>query len=118
MERVNFVDLDTNRKCAEVVYVRSPHEFWIRLEETKEEYLAMLNKLQADYESANFHQDEQTQSMKTNYPLGLYCVFNQNLFEWHRCEVLCINKNQALICYIDIGERDFVPVKSLKYLKV
>ena len=44
------------------------------------------------------------------------CVFNQQLFEWHRCEILIVNKSEVLISYIDLGWTDLVAVKSVKKL--
>lgn len=48
----------------------------------------------------------------------MYCVFNQKLFEWHRCEIIRINHSDISIFYIDIGSVDLVSIKSLKTLKV
>lgn len=45
--------MSSNRKCAEVVNVKSPHNFWIRLEEYKNDYTEMLSRLQVEYEDAH-----------------------------------------------------------------
>ena len=50
---MNDVNLDSNRKCAEVVSVKSPFEFWVRLEESKGEFESMLSQLQEDYKHAH-----------------------------------------------------------------
>ena len=50
--------------------------------------------------------------------LGLGCTFNQRLFEWHRCEIQSIVKSNAYVMFIDTGETDLVPLKSVKFLKV
>ena len=39
--------------CAEVLFAKSPHSFWVRLEENRTEYEEMLNKLQTEYENAH-----------------------------------------------------------------
>ena len=43
--------MDSNKKCAEVIHVRSPFSFWVRLEDYKNDYKDMLLHLQEDYAS-------------------------------------------------------------------
>lgn len=45
--------MNSNRKCGEIVHCKSPHNFWIRLEEYKNDYTAMISRLQAEYEDAH-----------------------------------------------------------------
>lgn len=42
------------------------------------------------------------------------------MFEWHRCEVLSINKSldSIHIYYIDLGTKDLIPFRFLKHLRV
>ena len=47
-----------------------------------------------------------------------YCAFNQSLYEWQRCEVLFLTKNDASILFIDIGSTVDVPITSIKLLQV
>jgi hypothetical protein len=49
----NEIELNSNRKLCEVCYIKSPHNFWIRLEENKEEYNLMLKQLQKEYQQSN-----------------------------------------------------------------
>jgi hypothetical protein len=49
----NEIDLDSNRKCAEVLYIKSLKNFWVRLEEHKNEYFTMIEQLQDDYQNAH-----------------------------------------------------------------
>lgn len=41
--------LGSNKKCAEVLHVRSPFSFWVRLDDFKNDFKAMLAHLQRDY---------------------------------------------------------------------
>lgn len=49
----NEINLSSNRKCAEVSFIKSPHNFWLRFEEYKNDYAEMLANLQADYQNAH-----------------------------------------------------------------
>jgi hypothetical protein len=42
---------ESNKKCAEVVFVRSPGYFWLRFDECKQKYLELIDNLQAEYSS-------------------------------------------------------------------
>jgi hypothetical protein len=39
---------ESNKKCAEVVYVKSPSHFWLRFDEWKPEFTEMFEALQHD----------------------------------------------------------------------
>jgi len=115
MDKINDADLGNfNQMFAEVLFAKSPHSFWVRLEENREEYEEMLKKLQTDYENA--HEDPSF-NPKTLVPGMLYCSFNRKLFEWHRCEILLVTKNDVSVFNIDIGTTDLIPIKSIKILK-
>ena len=56
-------------------------------------------------------------SSSKNLTVGtLCCVFNQKLFEWHRCEILSFNNHDAFISYVDIGTTDLVHTKYIRPL--
>jgi len=114
MDLVNEIDLSSHRQCGVVCFVKSPHNFWIRLDEFKTELIDMNDRLQTEYENA---MNEDGFNVK-NLKLGLlYCVFNQKNFEWQRCEILRINQNEISIFYIDFGEIDLVAAESIRPLK-
>ncbi|CAF0937993.1 unnamed protein product, partial [Brachionus calyciflorus] len=109
------VNANANRKCAEMVHIKSPNNFWIRLEEYKNDYIEMLAQLQSQYQDA--HEDCESLNISDVKLGSTYCSFNHILFEWHRCEILAVNMTDVYISYIDIGHTDLVPVKSIKNLK-
>ena len=51
--KIDDVDLGNNRVCAEVVFSKSPHSFWVRLADTTDEFNQMITKLQVEYENAH-----------------------------------------------------------------
>ncbi len=135
------VELGSNRKCAEVCCIKNPTNFWVRLEDQKDDYLSMVNQLQAEYNTSdsnkllttsllfisflyqNWYSIYSTISRPHFEPKhfivgSTYCTFNQRLYEWHRCEILRVNERDALVFFTDIGAKDLVPIKSLKILKV
>jgi tudor domain-containing protein 1/4/6/7 len=114
MDPIENVDLGSNRKCAEVCYIKNPTNFWIRLEEHKRDYFAFIKNLQIEYNDAF----ENNEFDPKNLIVGsVYCTFNQKLFEWHRCEILRINERDALVFFTDIGCKELVQIGSLKLLK-
>ena len=48
----------------------------------------------------------------------IYCVFNRMIFEWQRCELLCLTNYGALVFNIDVGNIELIQTVSLKILKV
>jgi len=50
MDDANFGD---NRVCAEVVFSKSPHSFWVRLSDSTNDFNEMIARLQVEYENAN-----------------------------------------------------------------
>ena len=52
-ESSNAADLSSNRKCAEICFIKNPSSFWIRLEDLKTDYYEMIEQLQIDYQDAH-----------------------------------------------------------------
>lgn len=52
------ISLGSNKKCAEVIHVRSPYSFWVRLDDYKNDYRAMLAQLQLDYADSKDTENE------------------------------------------------------------
>jgi hypothetical protein len=50
MDDANF---GNNQVCAEVVFSKSPHSFWVRLADTTNDFNEMIARLQVEYEHAN-----------------------------------------------------------------
>ncbi|CAF0920765.1 unnamed protein product [Brachionus calyciflorus] len=105
---------NSNRKCGEMIFIKSPNNFWIHFEETKNDYTEMLAQLQLEYQDVHENSEIAISDLKFG---SIYCSFNHILLEWHRCEIIAFNKTNVYISYIDIGQTDLVTLKSIKSLR-
>jgi hypothetical protein len=132
--------IDSHKKSGQIVYVYTPQDFWLRLDERLHEYTDMVLRLLHDYNDANEYVYKLFGSNSTSIHLDLHlyfvfsprfstrtylinslgCVYNNKLKEWHRAKIININADGTLnVFYIDIGAKDMgIPRHAFKLLKV
>uniref|UniRef100_A0A131Y945 Putative transcriptional coactivator n=1 Tax=Ixodes ricinus TaxID=34613 RepID=A0A131Y945_IXORI len=91
-------------------FYKSPSEFWLQLESSKDTLESLL-------EALHNHYSGQASVSGFEAKIGMYCVaFYAEDGHWYRARVLQVMSDHAKVIYIDFGNSDRVELQNLRPL--